>query len=114
MKAKKNKQTWNNIFDVLEKIAKNDLNAEEIQASDSYNQVAASWQKRLSDVMNNTVSTDRLEDTLMLEIFAEQESPEAFKAERMQVQVKLMQEQMLSGTSVDFKQASYLGYKRVA
>lgn len=109
MKAKKNKQTWNNIFDVLEKIAKNDLNAEEIQASDSYNQVAASWQKRLSDVMNNTVSTDRLEDTLMLEIFAEQESPEAFKAERMQVQVKLMQEQMLSGTSVDL-QAGFLSW----
>ena len=109
LKANKDKQTWNDIFDVLVKVANKDLSIEEIQTSDSYNQMAVPWQKRLSEVMHNNTSTDRLEDTLMLEIFAGQESPEAFKAQRMQVQVKLMQEQMLSSTSVDL-QASFLSW----
>jgi len=109
IKSNKDKQTWNHIFSVLENIANNSLSVEEIQASESYTGVAASWQKRLSEVMNNTTTADRREDTLKLEIFAGQESPEAFKAERMQVQVKLMQEQMQSGNSVDL-QASFVAW----
>ena len=36
-----------------------------------------------------------------LEILASKESPEEFKAQRLQVQVQLMQSQMLSGQTID-------------
>ncbi|WP_076418757.1 DUF349 domain-containing protein [Colwellia sp. UCD-KL20] len=109
IKNNKEKQTWHAIFAVLESMAQEGANAEEIQETEFFNQISPAWKKRLTDVMQKSEQVDRLEDTLMLEIFAGQESPETYKAERMQVQVKLMQEQMVSGNTVDL-QASFISW----
>ena len=103
VKLTKDKQNWQNIFIILEQISAQDLDNITIQSSDVFAQISQSWQKRLADVMNNENKVDRLESTLMLEIFAGQESPAEYKSERMKVQVKLMQEQMVSGTPVNLQ-----------
>jgi hypothetical protein len=105
LKTNKEKQNWQNIFWVLEQIAVKELEADDIKSSDAFSQMPQSWQKRLTDVMNNQDKADRLENTLMLEIFAGQESPAEYKNERMKVQVKLMQEQMVSGTDVNLHES---------
>jgi len=105
----KDKQTWQAIFTVLENIAKDDVSVEDMQATEDFNLLSTSWKKRLTDVMQQPKAVDRQEETLKLEIFAGQESPASFKAQRMQVQVQLMQEQMVSGNSVDL-QASFISW----
>lgn len=103
----KGKLTWQSIFTVLENIADQDVNVEDVQTTDAFNQLSPAWKKRLTDVIQKSDIVDRHEATLQLEIFSGQKSPEAFKAERMQVQVKLMQEQMVSGNTVDLE-ASFM------
>jgi len=103
----KGKLAWQSIFTVLENIADKDVNEEDVQVTDAFNQLSPAWKKRLTDVIKKSDIVDRHEATLQLEIFSGQKSPEAFKAERMQVQVKLMQEQMLSGNTVDLE-ASFM------
>ncbi|WP_426370054.1 DUF349 domain-containing protein [Pseudocolwellia sp. HL-MZ7] len=105
----KDKQTWQAIFTVLENVAKDDVSVEDMQATDDFNLLSTAWKKRLTDVMQQPKVVDRQEETLKLEIFAGQESPASFKAQRMQVQVQLMQEQMVSGNSVDL-QASFISW----
>lgn len=104
LQVNKDKQNWQNIFLVLEQLAAKKVNLDEIQSSEHFLQMSPSWKKRLTDVMKNETKTDRLEKTLELEIFAGKESPIEFKNERMKVQVKLMQEQMLSGNSVNLQE----------
>jgi len=103
LKSNKDKQNWQNIFIVLEQMAANTLSQDDIKAGEHFTQLATAWQKRLADVMKSDAKTDRLEKTLELEIFAGQESPAEYKAERMKVQVKLMQEQMSSGNAVNLQ-----------
>lgn len=104
VKLNKEKMNWQNIFNVLAQLAEQELTVDDIKSSDVFTQIPQSWQKRLTDVMNNKNKVDRLESTLILEIFSGQESPAEYKNERMQVQVKLMQEQMLSGAEVNLQQ----------
>jgi hypothetical protein len=101
--SNKGKLTWQAIFTVLEGIADKTINKEDLQTTDTFNQLPTAWKKRLTDVIEKQDIVDRHEDTLQLEIFSGQSSPEVFKAERMQVQVKLMQEQMVSGNAVDLE-----------
>ncbi|WP_441003345.1 DUF349 domain-containing protein [Pseudocolwellia agarivorans] len=107
--SNKDKQTWQAIFSVLEIIAKNEMNVEEMQETEAFMQLSTAWKKRLTDVAQQSKTVDRQEETLKLEIFAGQESPESFKSQRMQVQVQLMQEQMVSGNSVDL-QAGFISW----
>ena len=105
IKDNKDKQTWQAIFTVLENVASQQVALEDIQQTQAFNLVPNTWKKRLLDVMKNSEVVDRHEDTLKLEIFAGQESPENDKEKRMQVQVQLMQEQMLSGNQVDLQES---------
>ena len=104
IKSNKDKLNWQNVFNVITQLAEKKSTADEIKSSDAFNEVSQSWQKRLLDVMNSSNKVDRLESTLILEIFAGKESPTEYKNERMQVQVTLMQEQMLSGAEVNLQQ----------
>jgi len=80
-----------------------------MQETEAFMQLSTAWKKRLTDVAQQSKTVDRQEETLKLEIFAGQESPGSFKSQRMQVQVQLMQEQMVSGNSVDL-QAGFISW----
>jgi len=108
IKTNKDKQQWQAIFTLLENIATG-ISIDELQASTPFKVLSTAWKKRLTDVMQSSAQVDRSEDTLKLEILTGKESPEQYKAERMQVQVALMQEQMLSGNAVDL-QANLLSW----
>jgi hypothetical protein len=91
---------WQLVFDCLEGLAANkSLSLEEF--SESLTDLPNAWQKRLQECHQNNNDIDRSNKTLELEILASKESPEEFKAERLQVQVQLMQSQMLSGQTID-------------
>jgi len=97
-----NKKTkvWHLVFDCLEGLAANKaLTIEEF--SESMTELPNAWQKRLHECHQNSNEIDRGNKTLELEILASKESPEEFKAQRLQVQVQLMQSQMLSGQTID-------------
>ncbi len=103
LKTNKEKQNWQSIFVLLENIAAKTISVDELQSNEAFAHISPSWQKRLVDVMKSEAQADRLEKTLELEIFAGQESPAEYKDQRMKVQVKLMQEQMLSGNAVNLQ-----------
>jgi hypothetical protein len=97
-----NKKTkiWHLVFDCLEGLAANKaLTIEEFR--ESVTDLPNAWQKRLQECHQNNNEIDRSNKTLELEILASKESPEEFKAQRLQVQVQLMQSQMLSGQTID-------------
>ncbi|MFT5294686.1 MAG: exonuclease SbcC [Colwellia sp.] len=96
----KKAKTWQLVFDCLEGLAANkSLSLENF--SESLTDLPNAWQKRLQECHQNNNEIDRSNKTLELEILASKESPEEFKAERLQVQVQLMQSQMLSGQTID-------------
>ena len=96
----KKAKTWQLVFDCLEGLAVNkELTIEEF--SESLTDLPNAWQKRLQECHQNSNEIDRSSKTLELEILASKESPEEFKAQRLQVQVELMQSQMLSGQTID-------------
>jgi hypothetical protein len=96
----KKAKTWQLVFDCLEGLAANkSLSLEEF--SESLTDLPNAWQKRLQECHQNNNDIDRSNKTLELEILASKESPEEFKAERLQIQVQLMQTQMLSGQTID-------------
>ncbi|MBA6362949.1 DUF349 domain-containing protein, partial [Colwellia sp. BRX8-8] len=100
MTENKKAKTWQLVFDCLESLA---TNKPETAAdfSETLVDLPNVWQKRLQECYQNSKLIDRSNKTLELEILASKESPAEFKAERMQVQVQLLQNQMLSGQSID-------------
>jgi len=96
----KKAKIWQRVFNSLENIAAN--NELTIEAfNESIIDLPNAWQKRLLECYQNSDVIDRSIKTLELEVLARKESPDAFKNERMKVQVELMQSQMLSGQSID-------------
>ncbi|WDD96649.1 DUF349 domain-containing protein [Thalassomonas actiniarum] len=98
-KSDKEKQTWLTLFNTLSEIA-----SDKITSADELNGLSAFWQKKVQDVLAATDVVDRKEKTLELEILAGVESPAELAQDRMQAQVRLMQEQMSSGGAVDLQQ----------
>jgi len=96
----KKAKTWQLVFDCLEGLAGNNALTNE-EFSESLAGLPNAWQKRLQECYQNNNEIDRSNKTLELEILASKESPEEFKAQRLQVQVQLMQSQMLSGQTID-------------
>jgi hypothetical protein len=96
----KQSKTWQLLFSCLENLAENNtLNTEKFDHAIA--DLPNIWQKRLQECRQNNEIVDRSEKTLELEILASKESPAALKAQRMQVQVSLMQSQMLSGQTIN-------------
>ncbi|WP_440876734.1 DUF349 domain-containing protein [Thalassotalea sp. PLHSN55] len=92
-------QQWQLLFYVLETLAE-DPNTEFEQLT-QFNELPASWQKKLAVVAKSNKGLARADKTLELEILAGIESPNEFNEQRLAVQVNLMQNQMLSGGKVD-------------
>jgi len=101
-KISQNKQEkiWLDVFTCLSTIATSSMLTPE-QLAESLADLPSHWQKRIQDCYQNTNIIDRSDKTLELEILASKDSPDEFKAQRMQVQVSLMQSQMLSGQNID-------------
>lgn len=103
------KQDWENLFSLLEEIAKGSLQSIDLMDNELFNKLSIGWQKKISDITTKQVTDNRSEKTLELEIFAGIESPVEFKQERMQVQVGLIQQQITSATEIDL-QASFISW----
>ena len=101
---KQHKQTkqWLHIFELLNELS-NGITTEQLISHNSFEELPSFWQKKLSDAASQTKNGDRVEKTLKLEILARVDSPKEFASERLAMQVQLLQEQMLSGESVDVK-----------
>lgn len=102
--AEEEKESWQSLFIMLEKVAKSEIMAENLISLPEYQALTSFWQKRLSDLCLTTEQADpneRAEKTLELEILAQVESPDELASQRMAVQVKLIQEQMQSSGIID-------------
>jgi len=98
------KQSWVNLFDLMRLQAKQELDTTDLASSEQLNKLTTFWQKRVQEHVKLTelVQDDsRFDKTLEIEILAQAPSPKELAAQRLQVQVKLMQDQMLSGTDID-------------
>ena len=100
------KQIWFNIFSVIESVANNDLNINSINDSADYLALPHAWRKKLVEAMfsNDRGVSDKLHrssKTLELEVLAGIESPKEFAQQRLDIQIKLMQDKMTSGENVN-------------
>ena len=110
LKSEKEKQSWYSLFDTLTAIASANITSVEQLAEQFAEQepqpltrLSAFWQKKIQEVLTATQVVDRKDKTLELEILAGIESPAELAKDRMQTQVRLMQEQMSSGGGVDLQ-----------
>lgn len=68
--------------------------------------LSSAWTKKLSKIsFSNDESTERLNNTLVIEILAGVDSPKEDQEARMKVQVELMQHQLTSGETLNIEQA---------
>ncbi|PKG80920.1 DUF349 domain-containing protein [Colwellia sp. 75C3] len=100
----KESQSWSNLFELLSLHAQNKQELAELQTSAVFNNMTSFWQKRFQEHVKLTKqvqASSRFDKTLEIEILGKSDSPADLAAQRMKVQVQLMQEQMLSGTEID-------------
>jgi Fe-S cluster assembly iron-binding protein IscA len=98
------KQSWSNLFELMTLQANQTLDTSAILTCDQFKKLTTFWQKRVQEYVKLTVKApvaSRFDKTLEIEILGQTESPKALSTQRLQVQVKLMQAQMLSGTEID-------------
>ncbi len=103
-------KSWLSLFILLEKMAQADFNVstEKLVDESEYQNLTSTWQKRLIEQCSLTTKADaetRANKTLEIEVLAQVESPAELAAQRMAVQVSLMQEQMQSSTNIDLAQS---------
>ena len=103
-------KSWSSLFNLLEQMAQGELDVslQKLDEMAEFQQLTSFWQKRLAEQSLLTTQVDedtRANKTLELEIFAQVESPVELAAQRMKVQVGLMQEQMQSATTIDLSQS---------
>jgi len=97
-------QSWLNLFELMSLQAESNQALTEIQVSCAFNNLTSFWQKRFQEhvKLTNTVqASSRSDKTLEIEILGKSDSPAGLAAQRMKVQVQLMQEQMISDTEID-------------
>ncbi len=95
---------WVSLFCLLKKIIHNQQTIDDISQESMFARLNHFWQKRLIDVTQQSREADsnaRLTKTLSIEVLAQVDSPSEYAQQRMVVQVKLMQEQMQSGATID-------------
>ncbi|MCP4986651.1 MAG: DUF349 domain-containing protein, partial [Colwellia sp.] len=96
--------SWFNLFELMSLQAKQALDITEISTCEQFQKLTSFWQKRVQEhiKLSEKVEGDtRLDKTLEIEILGQADSPQELAAQRLQVQVKLMQDQMLSGNEID-------------
>ena len=104
------KQIWFNIFSVIQSVANNDINKDSINDSADYLALPQGWRKKLVEAMFSNSSgvnekSHRSSKTLELEVLAGIESPKEFAQQRLDIQIKLMQDKMTSGENVNLEQS---------
>lgn len=92
-----------NAFNLLELFANQEIKEEDLLVNDLYISLSTNWQKTFKKLVQLDNDTCREDKTLALEILANIESPEAFKAQRLQMQVSLLQESLVNGEELDVK-----------
>ncbi|PKI15970.1 DUF349 domain-containing protein [Colwellia sp. 12G3] len=100
----KESQSWLNLFELMTLHAQNNQELTALQTSTVFNKLTVFWQKRFQEHVKLTKQVQgshRSDKTLEIEILGKSDSPVELAAQRMKVQVQLMQEQMLSGTEID-------------
>jgi hypothetical protein len=103
-------KSWSSLFSLLELLAQSelDITPEQLAEAIDFQYLTSFWKKRLIEQCSLTTqaNTDaRANKTLELEILAKVESPLELAAQRMAIQVSLMQEQMQSTTNIDLTQS---------
>jgi hypothetical protein len=98
----KKKQVWSTLFSLLTLIANDELSLAQLLQTTEYLALSKSWQKRLTEQLALTeaaIGNQRVDKTLALEILAQVASPEEFSEQRMIIQVQMLQNKMLSGST---------------
>jgi len=98
------KQSWLSLFELMNIHANEELDSAQLFACEQYNNLSTYWQKRVQEHVKLTEQAEkesRIDKTLEIEILGQADSPQELAAQRLQVQVKLMQDQMLSGSEID-------------
>ena len=85
------------VFSLLEVCASESLNEEAILSHEYYLSLSTKWQKVFKKLTRLNDVVCRLDNTLALEILGNIESPEAFKAQRLALQVSLLQQSLVNG-----------------
>jgi soluble cytochrome b562 len=98
------KQSWSSLFTLMSAQAINKKALDDLKVTTEFGQLTSFWQKRLIEHNKLSHQADkysRSEKTTEIEVLANVESPKELSEQRMAVQVKLMQQQMLSGGNID-------------
>ena len=97
-------QSWLSLFELMSLQAESNQVLTAIQVSSVFNNLTSFWQKRFQEHVKLTKPvqpSSRSDKTLEIEILGKSDSPVELAAQRMKVQVQLMQEQMISDTEID-------------
>ncbi len=97
---------WKYLFELLQKIISEPLTFDQVTQEPLFVNLSSYWQKRVQQQMTLTdpaSQSSRFDKTLEIEILAKAESPKELVQQRMAIQVKLMQSQMVSGEAIDLK-----------
>ena len=100
----KAQQSWVSLFELMSQQATHNDDVETVKAATEFTHLTSFWQKRFLDYAKLSGQVEghkRFDKTLAIEILGQSESPADLAGQRMKVQVQLMQEQMLSGNSID-------------
>lgn len=91
-------QDWQRIFNLITLLASNEISQQDLQQLMDYQQLSSNMKSRFDGAINFDVDSDRLTQTIELEIIAGIDSPTHDQKLRMEKQIALMQEKMSSGS----------------
>ncbi|MEW6982910.1 DUF349 domain-containing protein [Colwelliaceae bacterium 6471] len=104
-KLKAQQNNWRLIFSLLEQISLGKVSLDKLATNEEFSQLSPYWQKKLQESCAKTATSLRASKTLELEIQAGIDSPKEFTQQRLEVQINLMQEKMVSGATIDLQEA---------
>ena len=97
-------QSWSSLFTLMGAQANNKVALDDLKVTKEFEHLTSFWQKRLIEhnkLSHQAEGDSRIKKTTEIEVLANVESPKELSEQRMAVQVKLMQQQMLSGGNID-------------
>ena len=101
-------QSWSSLFTLMRAQATSEKSLDDLKVTTEFGQLTSFWQKRLMEqclLKTQANAHMRADKTLALEVLAQVESPAELAAQRMVVQVSMMQEQMQSTDNIDLQQS---------
>lgn len=108
LESRELKAQWSAVFALLPQFVNTNLTVESLIETENYEFLSTAWKKRLREQVALDKGADkqeRLDKTLEIEIIAQTPSPAEYSEQRMTVQVKLMQTQMVSSTKIDLTES---------